>query len=66
VSVPSSLKGAPSERRLLRKRRPLTLETLCQPSGPDGEGQARGQARWARGEPLWPELPNSNLQLWTR
>ena len=28
---------------------PLTLET-CQPSGPDGEGQARGQARNARGE----------------
>ncbi|HKA08921.1 MAG TPA: hypothetical protein VKI99_00440, partial [Candidatus Dormibacteraeota bacterium] len=24
---------------------------LCLPSGPDGEGEARGQARSARGEP---------------
>jgi hypothetical protein len=24
---------------------------LCRPSGPDGEGQARGQARRARGDP---------------
>jgi hypothetical protein len=30
---------------------PLTLETY-RPSGPDGAGQARGQARNARGEPL--------------
>ncbi len=30
---------------------PLTPGDLCQPSGPDGEGQARGQARKARGEP---------------
>jgi hypothetical protein len=29
---------------------PLTPET-CQPSGPDGEGQAQGQARNARDEP---------------
>jgi hypothetical protein len=29
---------------------PLTPETY-QPSGPDGEGQAGGQARKARGEP---------------
>ena len=25
--------------------------SLCQPSGPDGEGQAKGQARLARGKP---------------
>jgi hypothetical protein len=30
---------------------PLSAGDLCQPSGPDGEGQARGQARNARGEP---------------
>jgi len=33
---------------------PLSAGDLCQPSGPDGEGQARGQARSARGEPLQP------------
>jgi hypothetical protein len=26
---------------------------LCQPSGPDGEGQARGPARNARDEPCF-------------
>ena len=36
---------------VLRKRRPLTLGCLCQPSGPDGEGQATGQARNARLRP---------------
>ena len=39
-----------------RKRPPLTSET-CRPSGPDGEGQARGPARWARGEPLHSSVP---------
>ena len=29
----------------------LERRSLCRPSGPDGEGQARGQARNARGEP---------------
>ena len=28
----------------------LSAGDLCQPSGPDGEGQAKGQARSARGE----------------
>ncbi len=31
---------------------PLSAGDLCQPSGPDGKGQARGQARDARDEPL--------------
>jgi hypothetical protein len=31
---------------------PLTSET-CQPSGPDGKGQAEGQAPRARGGPQW-------------
>jgi len=35
-----------------RLRRAVDPGDLCQPSGPDGEGQARGQARKARGEPL--------------
>jgi hypothetical protein len=38
---------------------PLTLETSADPSGPDGEGQATGQARDARGEPRY-------LQRWSR
>jgi hypothetical protein len=29
----------------------LERRSLCRPSGPDGEGQARGQARQAHGEP---------------
>jgi hypothetical protein len=29
----------------------LARGDLCRPGGPDGEGQARGQARLARGEP---------------
>jgi len=32
-----------------RLRRAVDPGDLCQPSGPDGEGQARGQARNARG-----------------
>ena len=48
-AVPSGLNGAPAARR-------LTLET-CQPSGPDGEGQAKGQARNAHGEPSRPTAP---------
>jgi hypothetical protein len=35
-----------------RLRRAVDPGDLCQPSGPDGEGQARGQARSTRGEPL--------------
>ena len=31
--------------------RPLSAGDLCQPSGPDGEGQAEGQARNSRGGP---------------
>ena len=34
-----------------RLRRAVDPGDLCQPSGPDGEGQARGQARKARGGP---------------
>ena len=38
-----------------------------QPSGPDGEGQAEGQARWARGEPPRGAPPlSSNLPRKTR
>jgi hypothetical protein len=53
---PSSVKG--TRRSFLKPLRrndlqdpPLSAGDLCQPSGPDGEGQARGQARNARGEP---------------
>jgi hypothetical protein len=35
-----------------RLRRAVDPGDLCQPSGPDGEGQARGQARSARGKTL--------------
>ena len=38
-----------------RLRRAVDPGDLCQPSGPDGEGQARGQARNARGEPVYRE-----------
>ena len=54
---PSSVKGTrrsflkPLRRNDLRDP-PLSAGDLCQPSGPDGGGQARGQARWARGGPL--------------
>ena len=49
---PSSLNGAPHPRYArTRLRRAVDPGDLCQPSGPDGEGQARGQARPARGEP---------------
>ena len=41
-----------------RLRRAVDPGDLCRPSGPDGEGQARGQARNARGEPLIPEAKN--------
>jgi hypothetical protein len=53
---PSSVKG--TRRSFLKPLRgndlqdpPLSAGDLCQPSGPDGEGQARGQARNAHGEP---------------
>ncbi len=39
-----------------RLRRAVDPGDLCQPSGPDGEGQARGEARKARGEP--PKINN--------
>jgi hypothetical protein len=29
----------------------LERRSLCRPSGPDGKGQARGQARYTRDEP---------------
>src|SRR5262249_43342643 len=51
---PSSVKG--TRRSFLtasQKRSPgpaLERRSLCRPYGPDGEGQARGQAREARGE----------------
>jgi hypothetical protein len=35
-----------------RLRRAVDPGDLCQPSGPDGEGQVEGQARNTRGEPL--------------
>ena len=37
-----------------RLRRAVDPADLCQPSGPDSEGQAKGQARSARGEPHRP------------
>jgi hypothetical protein len=37
---------------------PLSAGDLCQPSGPDGKGQARGQARNARGEPSTSRTPD--------
>jgi hypothetical protein len=48
---PSSLNGASHPLRGTRLRRAVDPGDLCQPSGPDGEGQAGGQARKARGEP---------------
>ena len=42
---------APASRYAERLGRTLDPGDLCQPSGPDGEGQARGQARKARDEP---------------
>ena len=43
----------------------LERRSLCRPSGPDGEGQARGQARNARGEPKAAQASSeeSNLAL---
>ena len=35
-----------------RLRRAIDPGDLCRPSGPDGKGQARGQARQPRGEPV--------------
>jgi hypothetical protein len=53
---PSSVKGTRRSFLTASQKRSSgpTLDPgdLCQPSGPDGEGQARGQARSARGEPL--------------
>jgi hypothetical protein len=45
---------------------PLSAGDLCQPSGPDGEGQAGGQARNPRGEPFktgtWWVLTDCHMQ----
>ena len=53
---PSSVKGTPRSFVTASQKGSSgpTLErrSLCRPSGPDGEGQARGQARYARGAPL--------------
>ena len=48
---PSSLNVLRIPLRGTRLRRAVDPGDLCQPSGPDGEGQARGQARNARGKP---------------
>jgi len=40
-----------------RLRRAVDPGDLCQPGGPDGEGQAGGQARDARGEPPHEQAP---------
>jgi hypothetical protein len=52
---PSSVKGNPrsflSASQKGSSGPALERRSLCRPSGPDGEGQARGQARSARGEP---------------
>ena len=51
---PSSVKGTRRSFLTASQKRSsgpvLERWSLCQPSGPDGEGQARGQARSARGE----------------
>jgi hypothetical protein len=49
---PSSVNGASHPASGTRLRRAVDPGDLCQPSGPDGKGQAKGQARYARGEPL--------------
>ena len=58
---PSSVKGTPRSFLTAPQKGSSgpTLErrSLCQPSGPDGEGQARGQARNAHGEPT-PNAPS--------
>jgi hypothetical protein len=41
---------------MAKRTQAWTLET-CQPRGPDGEGQAKGQARYADGEPSRPAAP---------
>ena len=41
----------------------LERGSLCRPSGPDGEGRARGQARSARGEPPHPESRGKSVIL---
>ena len=60
---PSSVKGTPRSFLTASQKGSSgpTLErrSLCRPSGPDGEGQARGQARNARGEPWADEYVSS-------
>jgi hypothetical protein len=55
---PSSVKGTPRSFLTASQKGSSgpTLErrSLCRPSGPDGEGQARGQARNARGAKVIP------------
>jgi hypothetical protein len=48
---PLQRQGRASGASLAPQAQTLERRSLCQPSGPDGEGQARGQARSARGEP---------------
>ena len=59
---PSSVKGTPRSFLTASQKGSSgpTLErrSLCRPSGPDGEGQAKGQARRARGEILQATLTN--------
>ena len=62
---PSSVKGTPRSFLTASQKGSSgpTLErrSLCRPSGPDGEGQARGQARNARGEPQMPEVTDDGF-----
>jgi hypothetical protein len=51
LSPPAS-RALPAVASLAAQGQTLEHWSLCQPSGPDGEGQARGQAPNARGEPL--------------
>ena len=64
---PSSLTVLRIPLRGTRLRRAVDPGDLCQPSGPYGEGQARGQARLARSEP--PQIdtaPASRTETRTR
>ncbi len=74
AGTPRIVRGGPSvvkgtRRSFLtasQKRSPgptLERRSLCRPGGPDGEGQARGQARNARGEP--PRLGTYHKDGWT-
>jgi hypothetical protein len=45
-----------------RLRRAVDPGDLCPSSGPNGEGQARGQARSARGKP--PQAHQGNMRMY--